>query len=166
MNITNPHLTAFHCTVQNGGNVTEHLSRAFTNLEYRLLTEINHLRSMINMLLPPLYQQHYFAQPQPYLYQPLSMPSTNSTNVVKSTQVAPSENSSDLTENDSHQSNEIQNESPFAVGNPAASTDTPNQKETTTIQESSEATILPTEKQLEFKPVQKKPHERNKLNQK
>lgn len=145
---------------------TEHLSHAFGNLEYRLLTEINHLRSMINLLLPPLYQQHYFAQPQPKLYQPLPLPSTNSTNVVKSMQVSPSAKSSEVSESSAHQSNEIQNESPFAVATPITSTDTPYQKEVTTVQESNEATILPTEKQLEFKPVQKKPHDRSKSNQK
>lgn len=146
--------------------LAEHLSRAFGNLEYRLLNEINHLRTMINMLLPPLYQQHYFAQPQPQLYQPLPSPTTNSTNIVKSTQVASPEKSTETaSESNSNQLNEIQNESPFAIQSTvrtsASSTDTP-----TTAHESAEATVLPTEKQLEFKPVQKKPHDRNKFSQK
>lgn len=124
---------------------------------------------MINLLLPPLYQQHYYAQPQPQLYQPLPSPSSNSSTVrtVQSTQF----DNRTIPEENSQQSDQIQNESPFAilqnVEGPVTSTDTPSLKDTTTIatEESFEPTFMPTEKQLEFKPV-KKSQERNKTYQK
>lgn len=121
---------------------------------------------MINLLLPPLYQQHYFAQPQPQLYQPLlsTKPSSNSTNVIKSTQVAVQpEKNADASESSS-QSDQIQNESPFAVlSNAENSTTTPIQK---TTSETTEPINFTNEKQLEFKPVLKKQHERKKSNHK
>lgn len=120
------------------------------------MNELNYLRSMINMLLPPLYQQHYFAQPQPQLYQPLPSPPSNSSN-------SNSVQSSQTSEAVSHVSDQIQNESPYSVSptveSPPTSTDVPLTKNTTSIEDSTESI---TEKQLEFKPVQKKITDRNK----
>lgn len=132
----------------------DHLSRALGNLEHRLLNELNYLRSMINMLLPPLYQQHYFAQPQPQLYQPLPSPPSNSSN-------SNSAQNSQTSEAVSHVSDQIQNESPYSVSptSPPTSTDVPLTKNTTSAEDSTESI---TEKQLEFKPVQKKISDRNK----
>lgn len=147
----------------------DHMSHAFANLEYRLLTEINHLRSMINLLLPPLYQQHYFAQPQPQLYQPLPSPPSNTSNVRTVQSIRTDENTQQPPEANS-QSDQIQNESPFAVSQTVeistTSTEMSSTKEVTTYStdESTDATAVPTEKSLEFKPVQKK--ERNKIHQK
>lgn len=123
---------------------------------------------MINLLLPPLYQQHYFAQPQPQLYQPVPSPTSNASNVrtVQSIRIDASTQPPEA----NSQSDQIQNESPFAVLQtveiPTTSTEIPNTKEATTYstEESTEATVVPTEKPLEFKPVQKK--ERNKIQQK
>ncbi|XP_031640034.1 uncharacterized protein LOC116352001 [Contarinia nasturtii] len=147
---------------------TDHLSRAFGNLEYRLLSEINHLRALINLLLPPLYQQQYFAQPQPQLYQPLPSihPQSNLSNVVKSTQVAVQPEKTTDDPETSSQLDQIQNESPFAVlSNVDNSTDAPIKK-STTINETTEPTNFTNEKHLEFKPVQKKTNERKKPYQK
>lgn len=100
---------------------------------------------MINLLLPPLYQQHYVAQPQPELYQPirtqisqdLALTQQQLVNITEST----TPNSSDA----------MQNESPLS--------DTDVQS----ITESSEITESQTERILEFKPVQKKQNDRSKL---
>lgn len=125
----------------------DHLSQAFANLEHRLLNEINHLRAMINLLLPPLYQQQYFAQPKPQLYQPIPALSTLSSN---STNGSRSPNESD----------QIQNESPVnissAAGSTTASIDTLNLSQATTLSVEDDTMGATTEKQLKFKPVQKK----------
>lgn len=133
----------------------DHLSQAFGNLEHRLLNEINHLRAMINLLLPPLYQQHYFAQPKPQLYQPILPLSTtplNSSNDLKS----PNE-PIDL----------MQNESPLNISSAIDSSATAsidklnlNQVTTTVSMEEDTTTEAITEKQLKFKPVQKKTGDR------
>lgn len=114
------------------------------------------------MLLPPLYQQHYYAQPQPQLYQPLPSPPSANTSSSHSVQnIVQNAQSSEVTSPEV--SDQIQNESPFSVSqtieNPADSKDAPDSKNTTTADEPPETT---TERQLEFKPVQKKPSERNK----
>lgn len=126
---------------------------------------------MINLLLPPSYQQHYYAQPQPQLYEPLpSPPSLNSTNVVKSTQI--SQLQKNTTESEKNlQSDQIQNESPLAIlseDDPINSIDPTIQKDATTSSfvQSTESTILTTEKSLEFKPLHKKLSERRKTTQK
>lgn len=129
---------------------SEHLSQALGNLEHRLLNEINHLRAMINLLLPPLYQQHYFAKPKPELYQPfppLSTLSLNSTNIV----------------GESNESDQIQNESPTTIklmmNNATAPIEPLNVSESATL--ATEDTTEPiTERQLKFKPVQKKTGDR------
>lgn len=99
---------------------------------------------MINLLLPPSYQQHYFAQPKPQLYQPIlpfSTISLNSTNNLKT----------------SNETDPMQNESPMNIS--AASIDQLNLTEATTMpMEDTTETI--TEKQLQFKPVQKKTGDR------
>lgn len=125
---------------------------------------------MMNLLLPPLYQQHYYAQPQPQLYQPLPSPPSNSSH-VKTVQSTRLENRT-ISEENLQQSDQIQNESPFAVSQtveePETSTDTAISKDATTItiDEPIEPTNMPTEKQLEFKPVLKKTQERHKSYQK
>lgn len=108
---------------------------------------------MINMLLLPMYQQHYFAQAQPQLYQPLPSPPSNSSN-------SHSVQSSQVSEATSHASDQIQNESPFSVSQSAENPDAAlNSKNSTSAEDSTETT---TEKQLEFKLVRKKPNDRNK----
>lgn len=102
---------------------------------------------MINLLLPPLYQQQYFAQPKPQLYEPpLSFPQTspNSANDFKP----------------SNDTDQIQNESPINATSyedniPISIDPQFNLNEITTLA-IDDTTETITEKQLEFKPVQKK----------
>lgn len=130
---------------------SDHLSQAFANLEHRLLNEVNHLRGMINLLLPPLYQQHYFAQPKPQLYQPILPHSTTSLNSANDSK---SSNASD----------QLQNGSPTnissAIDSTTASIDKFNVSQVTTVPMEEDATAAVTEKQLQFKPVQKKTGDR------
>lgn len=91
---------------------------------------------MINLMLPPLYQQHYFAQPQPHLYQSIQIPMKTQT-----------ENSTEIL--DTFESNDsMQNESPMAVVN---STYESNEKTN-----GKESFATSTEKMIRFRPVQKK----------
>lgn len=124
----------------------DHLSRAFGNLENRLLSEINHLRSLVNLLLPPLYQQHYFAQPQPQLYQPLLIPTSTMQSVpVTATAILPTEETP---------VDQVQNESPISEQTSNTSiNDTQNIRQ---IDDSTEAIPISTERILEFRPVQKR----------
>lgn len=117
-----------------------------------MLNEINHLRAMINLLLPPLYQQQYFAQPKPQLYQPLlpfSTISINSTNDPKAS-------------NDSEQ---MQNESPINITSIVDNVTVANDDQQLKLNKVTplameHTTEAITEKQLEFKPVQKKTGDR------
>lgn len=121
-----------------------------------MLNEINHLRAMINLLLPPLYQQHYFAQPKPQLYQPLLPLSTISLNATNDSKP-------------SGESDQMQNESPInissamdstaAFSSSSSSIDQLNLIEVTTLP-MRDTTETITEKQLKFKPVQKKTGDR------
>lgn len=109
---------------------------------------------MINLLLPPLYQQHFFAQPQPQLYHPITAPTQNTTN-LQSINVTKPESNSEF-------SNQMQNESPLIA---AQTEDPPNSVEESTFT-TGYITEPTTEKQLEFRPVQKKMSERSKSFQK
>lgn len=131
----------------------DHLSRAFINLESRMLGELNHLRAMINLLLPPLYQQHYVAQVQPQLYQPIqpATPNPPYSPVTRTDSVSVDTESSTPSTTDA-----MQNESPLAGSD----------GETDTNTESLAATDDQTERVLEFKPVQKKQNDRIKSIQK
>lgn len=151
----------------------DHLSRAFANLEYRLLNEINHLRAMINLVLPPTYQQQYFAQAQPQLYEPLPA-STPSPSPITETPPKPDDTTKSWSSMDS--TNSVQNESPLAVlyDNVTSSIQDSSKKPqyvdelvsakknsataaTTTMPMSTTATTTTTtEKILHFRPVQKK----------
>lgn len=106
---------------------------------------------MINLLLPPLYQQHTFAQPQPQLYEPLPPPATPSVNTI-------SLRSANETMDASSQSLErIQSESPSIL--PTMSPSVANlQSDNQTTDDVAEPV---TEKQLKFRPVQKKINGRN-----
>lgn len=132
------------------------MSRAFGNLENRLLNEINHLKIMLNFLLPPMYQQHYFGQPQPQLYQPLQVPTPSSVTPATAFAKVPIETTT---------ISQIQNESPMVEESPAIivnDTLKPNQTnnftKNTTISnlKSNETISTTTERILEFRPVQKK----------
>lgn len=109
---------------------------------------------MINLLLPPLYQQHIFAQPQPQLYEP--SPESPSTTVL-----------SKLTNETSQLPEEVSNRSSSSTL-PTIRTfvdrqqsDSSDVKEVTTLI-AEDITEHVTEKQLKFRPVQKKVNERNK----
>lgn len=129
----------------------EHLGQAFGNLEHRLLNEINHLRAMINLLLPPLYQQQYFAQPKPQLYQPVLPTTTISLDSTNHSKPA-------------NESDQMQNESPINITSTVNNLTVPsgqqhqlNEITPLAVEHAAEAS---TEKQLEFKPVQKKTGDR------
>lgn len=146
----------------------DHLSRALGNLENRLLNEINYLRTMINMLLPPLYQQHYFAQSNPKLYEPLESTTTTTTTTTATTPTSIDNgilNSSNETpESPPLLSDEAENQAQPLTSSPltisAASTILNNLEENTVSDEAVKETM--TERQLKFRPVQKKTNERNK----
>lgn len=128
-----------------GANFEDHLTRSFINLENRLLAELNHLRATINLLLPPLYQQHYFAQPNPTLYQPISSPATP--DAASQMDESPNITKSSTTSNVDMPSEPMQNERPLSDSD---------------IQPTTESIEFPqteTERLLEFKPVHKKQHQ-------
>lgn len=107
---------------------------------------------MINLVLPPLYQQHYFAQPQPQLYQPIRLPASQTAFLPENTtqsSITPDSNPSSI--------DTMQNESPMAVlnANISALTEKSNDKP-----ERTDSFATSTEKILEFRPVQKKPNNR------
>lgn len=134
----------------------DHLSRAFGSLEYRLLNEINHLKAMLNLILPPPYQQHYFAQPQPQLYQP-SPTSTTEIPTTPEPSTTKAWNSIDANVVDSTDS--IQNESPLVYENVTLPTPNLSNKKHPNDDlavETTIATATATEKMLHFRPVQKK----------
>lgn len=117
-----------------------------------MLSELNHMRAMINLLLPPLYQQHYFAQPQPLLYQPIQSQSSNDqSSIPTQTQLGNGTESSV-----SNLTDAIQNESPLS------GLEIDNQGTTEPL----DTFEAQTEKTLEFRPVQKKQNHRPKLMQK
>lgn len=119
---------------------------------------------MINMVLPPPYQQHYFAQPQPHLYQPLQKTPAPTTTAapIKSDDSTKSWKSID--ENAADSTNPIQNESPSAVlyDNNTKSPQGSSEKEQWLDELATTTTTIPTtiatttEKLLHFRPVQKK----------
>lgn len=107
---------------------------------------------MINLLLPPLYQQHYFAQPQPQLYQPIRLPASQTAFQSENTT-----RTSFTSESNASSIDAMQNESPMAVLNAiiSASTETIDDK-----LDKIDSFASSTEKILEFRPVQKKPNNR------
>lgn len=145
------------------------MSRAFSNLEQRFLNEINQLKAMLNLLLPLAYQNHFYAQAQPHLYQTLPAPP-----VSQESKLQPQSN---LMPTD-----QIQNESPMAVSN-SINESTPNENainlpknETTkadiipnngvtitSMRPTTERNDLSSERILEFRPVQKKLMSRPKI---
>lgn len=134
---------------------TDHLSRAFGNLEYRLLHELNQLKAMLNLLLPPMYQnRHYFAQPHPALYQPLEPPlpvATATTTAKPLTPPSPSINKS------TSLADQVQNESPLAVDSTTHTTEASARAEPlTTTSKTVDRADHVSERILEFRPVPKK----------
>lgn len=136
-----------------------HLSRAFSNLEQRLLHEINQLKTLINILVPALYQNHYYAQPYPVLYQPIlseTQPITSeSTTIIPTTESNLNTTSSTPIQTTTE---EIQNESPnidittfSALGN---STEKTIDFEENKSIDQTDSKPSPTEKILQFRPVQ------------
>lgn len=133
-------------------NLEDHLTRSFINLENRLLAELNHLRATINLLLPPLYQQHYFAKSNPTLYQPIPTPITQdaASQMYESANITKSSTTSKV----DMLPERMQNESPLSDSN---------------IQPTTESIEFPqteTERALEFKPVHKKQYHSPKSYQK
>lgn len=130
----------------------DHLSRSFINLENRLLAELNHLRATINLLLPPSYQQHYFAQPNPTLYQPIPTPAIRdaTSQMYELVNITKSSTTSKV----DMPPERMQNESPLS--------DSDIQSTTETI----EFPQSETERVLEFRPVHKKQHHSPKSYQK
>lgn len=124
---------------------------------------------MINLLLPPLYQQHYFAHPNPQLYEPLpstttATTSTTTTTAPPSINAATVNSSNETLESPPLQSDEAENRAQLHTSSPltifTASTISNNSKESTLSDES--VTEIVTERQLKFRPVQKKINERMK----
>lgn len=108
---------------------------------------------MINLLLPPLYQQHYIAQPKPQLYYPLVSSDSSMTDTNTSTEF--------LTES---QADQFQNESPYSISPTMANislTDHLKQKNSS-VSTTENPIESVTEKQLKFRPVQNKMKGRNK----
>lgn len=135
-------------------SLQDHLSRAFGNLEYRLLNEINHLKAMLNLILPPPYQQHYFAQPQPQLYESPPTPTTEIP-ITPEPSTTKAWNSIDASVIDSTDS--IQNESPLVYQNVTLSTqDSSNKTQPNDDLVVASTMASATEKMLHFRPVQKK----------
>lgn len=126
--------------------VEDHLTRSFINLENRLLAELNHLRATINLLLPPLYQQHYFANPNPTLYQPIPIPTPTirdeASQMYESANITKSSTTNKIDMSPEH----MQNESPLSDSDVQHTT------------ESIEFSPSESERVLEFKPVHKKQH--------
>lgn len=140
-----------------------------------MLNEINQLKAMLNVLLPPIYQNNFFAHPQPYLYEAITEPTLP---IAATTQRTVSQQTASSTQPNVEQTTpasaveRMQNESPLAVLN----------NETNAFKYANESsadlnvttpsfewdtkpfdTDSSTERVLEFRPVEKKIANRSKF---